>query len=76
MVTDIIGKQIQVDDYVMFYSNIYQVVSLGKARNNGSGTVRIILVDKAKTTKPVNKFSKDMCVLDKNQVLLWMLKGN
>ena len=74
MITDIIGQEIKVDDYVVFYSNVYQVKSLGKARVNGAGNVKIMIWNGGQTAKPVTKFSKDMAVLDKNAVLLWLLK--
>ena len=74
MITDIIGREIQVDDFVVFYSNIYRVKALGKARNNGSGTVQIMIWNGGDTARPVKKFSKDMAILDKNDVLIWLLK--
>jgi hypothetical protein len=45
MITDIIDRKIQVDDFVVFYSNIYQVKSLGKEHpaNSGRGTVRLMI---------------------------------
>ena len=75
MITDIINREIKVDDFVVFYSNIYQVKSLGKEHpaNSGRGTVRIMIWNGGVTAKPVTKFSKDIAVLDKNHVLLWML---
>jgi hypothetical protein len=76
MITDIIDREIQVDDLVVFYSNIYQVKSLGKEHpaNSGRGTVRLMIWNGGKTAKPVTKYSKDIAVLDKNHVLLWLLK--
>ena len=73
MITDIIGQEIKVDDYVVFYSNIYQVKAVGKARANGAGNVRIMIWNGGATAKPVTKFSKDMAVLNKNAVLLWQI---
>jgi hypothetical protein len=77
MITDIIGREICVDDFVVFYSNIYQVKGLGKDFNrpNGSGQVRLMIWNGGKTAKLVNKNSKDIAVLDKNHVLMWMLKN-
>ena len=74
MITDIIGREIQVDDFVVFYSNIYRVKALGKARGNGSGTVQIMIWNGGETARPVKKNSKDMAILDKNDVLIWLLK--
>jgi hypothetical protein len=75
MITDIINREIKVDDFVVFYSNIYQVKSLGKDLNrpNGSGQVKIMIWNGGHTAKPVTKNSKDIAVLDKNHVTLWLI---
>lgn len=75
VLTDMIDREIKVDDYVVFYSNIYQVKGLGKARENGRGSLKMILMDKSNTTRAVTKFSKDVCLVDKDEVVMWMLKG-
>ena len=77
MITDIIGREIVVDDFVVFYSNIYQVKGLGKDlnRKDGSGQVRLMIWNGGHTARPVVKNSKDIAVLDKNHVLMWMLKN-
>jgi hypothetical protein len=72
---DMIGREISVDDFVVFYSNIYQVKALGKPNLMGNGYVKILLVDKSKTTKTVSKYSGDICLIDNNDVLIWKLKG-
>jgi hypothetical protein len=74
MITDIIDREIHVDDFVVFYSNIYRVKALGKARSNGSGTVQIMIWNGGETARPVKKHSKDMAILDKNDVLIWLLR--
>jgi hypothetical protein len=73
--TDMIDREIRVDDYVVFYSNIYQVKGLGKARENGRGSLKMILMDKSNTTRAVTKYSKDVCLVDKEDVVMWLLKG-
>lgn len=75
MITDIINREIEVGDFVVFYSSIYQIVGLGKDLNrpNGSGQVRIMIWNGGKTAKPVVKNSKDVALLDKNHVLLWQI---
>ena len=74
MITDMIDREIKVDDWVVFYSNLYRVRALGKARNNGSGTVQIMIWNGGETARPVKKHSKDMAIVDKNAVLIWLLK--
>ena len=75
MIKDIIGREIAVDDFVVFYSNIYQVKGLGKEypKGSGRGTVKLMIWNGGKTARPVMKHSSDIAVLDKNHVLLWML---
>jgi len=75
LITDIINREIKVDDFVVFYSNIYQVKSLGKEypANSGRGVVKLMIWNGGVTARPVNKHSSDIAVLDKNHVLLWML---
>jgi hypothetical protein len=71
---DIIGRPIKVDDFVVFYSNVYKVTGLGKANSQGHGQVRIKLADPSPTTKSVVKYSKDMCLIPAHDVTIWLLK--
>lgn len=76
MITDMIDREIRVDDWVVFYSNLYRVKALGLDRNNryGSGMVQIMIWDGGQSAKPVKKNSKDMAIIDRNDVLIWLLK--
>lgn len=73
MITDIINREIKVDDFVVFYSNIYRVKSLGKARDDGRGSVKLMIWNGGDTARPVTKYSKDMALLPMGDVLNWML---
>ena len=72
MITDIIDREIKIDDYVVFHNNIYKVLGFS-VRNN---MVKIMLAKPSPSTRPVVKYSKDLCLLDKEEVLIWVLKGN
>ena len=75
MITDILDRELKVDDYVVFYNNIYQVKGLSRGNTkNHKGYAKIMLIDPSKTTKPVNKYSGDMCKIDAGDVMFWMLK--
>jgi hypothetical protein len=74
MITDMIGRELKVDDFVVFYSNIYRIKSLGKARDDGRGTVKLMIWNGGSTARPVTKYSKDMALLPMGDVLNWMLK--
>ena len=69
-----IDREIRVDDWVVFYSNLYRVQALGKDRNKGSGMVKIMIWNGGQSAKPVKKNSKDMAIIDRNDVLIWLLK--
>ena len=73
MITDMIGRELKVDDFVVFYSNIYRVKSLGKARDDGRGSVKLMIWNGGATARPVMKFSKDIALLPMGDVLNWML---
>lgn len=69
---DIMDRELWPGDYVVFYNNIYQVKAV--PLRNGYGMVQIMSINPSKTTKPVKKYSKEMCRLDKDEVLIWLLK--
>ena len=71
---DIIDRPINEGDFVVFYSNVYEVLAFGKPNQHGHGTVRIKLADPSKTTKSVVKYSRDMCVIPAEDVTIWLLK--
>lgn len=72
---DLLERPLEVGDYVVLYNNVYQIKEfLGRLNGNGGGTVRILLVDKSKTTKSVKKNSWEMCKIDKEDVLIWKIK--
>lgn len=73
-VLDIIDRPIRVDDYVVYYSNVYIVLGLGKPNANGHGTARIKLAEPSKSTKSVVKYSREMCVIPAEDVTIWLLK--
>ena len=76
MITDMIDREIRVDDWVVFYSNLYRVKALGRDTNNryGSGMVQIMIWNGGQSAKPVKKNSKDVAIIDSNAVLIWLLK--
>lgn len=69
MITDLLERPILVGDYVISYNNIYQVIAL-----HNNGMVKMILIDPSKTTKAVNRSSHEMCLIDKEDVMIWKLK--
>lgn len=68
--TDIIDRPINVGDFVAFYANVYQVLDTG----TGGRQIRIILADPSPSTRPVWKYSREMCVIPAEEVTFWLLK--
>ena len=74
-VTDAIDQELVDGDFVVFYSNIYRVKSVGRTKyEGGQGPVRMIIVNGGQNSRSVVKHSKDIAKLDQQQVLVWMLK--
>lgn len=73
MAVDIVGREIKVDDFVVYYSKLYQVHGVSTMHSNNF--VRIMLVEKAKTTKTVNKLARECCLVDRDAVLVYLLKN-
>lgn len=73
---DIIGREISVGDFVVFTNNVYEVLSVGMANPNYRlrGQVKIKLASPSKTTRPQTKNSGDMCLIPKEEYLLYLLK--
>jgi hypothetical protein len=72
---DMIGREISVGDFVAYYSNLYQVKALGKASlQSGTGYVKILIYPASKTSKPVQKYSKEMVRIPPEDVTMYLLK--
>lgn len=75
MIKDMIGRELKVDDFVVFYSNIYRVQGLGKEypKDSGRGQVRLMIWNGGTSSRPVTKYSRDIALLPMGDVLNWML---
>jgi len=74
--TDLLGREIDVEDFVVFHNNLYQVLGGPSYKwQKKSGMIRIVLVEKSKTTKPVSKYANHCCLVPRAEVMVWMLKG-
>lgn len=66
--TDIIGRELKVNDFVVFYNRIYKIVKF-----DGRDVI-IFLAHPSKTTKHVRQNSEYLTLLPAHEVLLWLLK--
>ena len=75
MIKDMIGRELKVDDFVVFYSNIYRVKGFGREypADSGRGKVRLMIWNGGESARPVNKHSSDIALLPMADVLNWML---
>jgi hypothetical protein len=76
-VTDMLGKPLEVNDYVVFTNLIYQVQNLGNSTgrfNKYRGTIGIKLINPSPTTKTVKKDPKLMVKLHPGDILFLLLK--
>ena len=75
---DAIGREINVGDYVFSYNNLYEVLWIGTPSPPREGVTqgyaKIILLDKSKTTRALQRHTKEMVIVPKGDVLIWLLK--
>jgi hypothetical protein len=73
---DMIGRNIAVGDFVAYYSNLYEVTALGTSviTKEGGGYVKILIYPASKTSKPVQKYSKEMVRIPPEDVTMYLLK--
>lgn len=66
--SDLLNQKLEVRAHVVFHNEIYEIIGLPPlqegAHVNGRGYVRLLKFNKSKTTRPVVKFSKDLCLID------------
>lgn len=72
MATDIIGRELSIGDYVAFYGAVYIVKGLPKSHR--SNYLAIKLENPSKTTKTVLKRGDEMCLITREEALIWKLK--
>lgn len=68
MAADVLGREINVDDFVFYYNSIYQVLGVGKTG------VKAIIYPKSSTSRNRTITSRECCLLPKEEVLLKILK--
>ena len=65
---DLLGREIHAADFVVFHNLVYRVVL------PAGQFVRMELLDKSPTTKPVNKISSEVCLISTADITMWLLK--
>lgn len=85
MPKDLLGRDIQKGDYVVFHNLLYEVKEVGErtptfgyqGRSHGPSSILIELVEKSKTTRPKRKMAHETCRVSKGEVTKWLLtKGD
>jgi hypothetical protein len=72
---DMLGRELAVGDFVAYYSNLYEVKALGKPnQNTGCGYAKIMIYPASKTSKPVEKYSRDMVLVPREDVMMHLLR--
>ena len=69
LVSDMIGRAVYVGDYVVSNNLIYEVQAL-----LSQSQVQVKLLKPSKTTRPVIRYSDQICRVDKGDVMFYLLK--
>lgn len=69
MAIDVIGRPIEIDDFIFHYNYVYQVLAVNRE------LITVIIHPKSATSKKKRIMSRECCLLPKGEVLLWVLKN-
>ena len=75
---DMLGRDLAVGNFVVFYTNLYQVVSLDAkviSGRGGHGYAKIMIHPPSPSSKPVRKYSREMVQVPAADVTLHLLKN-
>ena len=74
---DMLGRELVVGDFVVYYSNLYEVKAIGKHNlyPPDYGYAKIMIHPPSKTSKPVRKYSREMVQVPAADVTLHLLKN-
>jgi hypothetical protein len=72
---DMLGRELAVGDFVVFYANLYQVTALGRPTPSDHGYVKIKIYPASKTSRPVQKYSREMVQVPAADVTMHLLKN-
>jgi hypothetical protein len=70
---DMLARPLVVGDFVVYYNNIYEILEIKQYAKKF--LCKLILVRKSLSTTTSRHNAKDLCLIDKNDVLIWKLKG-
>lgn len=71
---DMLGRDLVVGDFVVYYSNLYEVISFGALAISGHGYAKIMIYPASKTSKPASKYSREMVRVPAEDVTMHLLK--
>lgn len=66
---DLIGRELKVGDHVVFYNNVYRILSF-----RGKHEAVIFLSNPSPTTKKKTCLTKHLALLPEGDVLFWLIK--
>lgn len=73
-VLDLLHREISVGNHVVHYNHVYEVLEIPARLNRDFMDIKMILIDKSATTRPVKKYSKEVCIIPSDDVLVWKIK--
>lgn len=75
---DIIGRPLNVDDFVVYYNHVYKILAIKNLKNSRgkvfNSTATLFLAKPSKTTKKRSITCNELTLLPAHDVLMWILK--
>lgn len=72
---DLLGRDLAVGDFVVYYSSIYQIQELEHNRAKlPQGYAKIMIYPASKTSRPASKYTGDMVRIPPEDVTMYLLQ--
>jgi hypothetical protein len=73
-VTDVVGREIVIGDFVYFYGNMYEVKKTFPVTSGRYGRLKLMIYPASSTSKNKDASGGDCCLIPKEDIVVWMLK--
>lgn len=72
---DMLGRELEAGDFVVYYSSLYRVEHVATGQEGKYGYVKILIHNPSKTSRPLSKYSREMVKVPAEDVTALILKN-
>ena len=72
-VKDVVGRSIEVGDFVYHYNSLYEVLTVSIHKGGKTAAIELMIYPKSKTSKKKRIMSYECCVIPKEDMLAYLI---